>query len=43
VSPSGSTLTITPDSGFTGILYVSASVSDGSNKASQAFTVTVAS
>src|SRR5262249_59691327 len=41
VSLSGSTLTITPDAGFSGLLYVTATVSDGSATASQTFKVTV--
>jgi hypothetical protein len=41
VSVSRATLTITPNSGFTGVLYVTASVSDGSKSASQAFQLTV--
>ncbi len=41
VSVNGAQLTITPDAGFTGILYVTASVSDGHASASQMFTVTV--
>src|SRR5262249_17615301 len=40
VSLSGSTLTITPDAGFSGLLYVTATVSDGAT-ASQTFKVTV--
>jgi hypothetical protein len=43
VSVSGSTLTITPNPGFTGILYLTAMVSDGSLSASQTFKVTVTS
>jgi hypothetical protein len=41
VSLSGSTLTLTPNAGFTGLLYVTATVSDGSLSASQTFKVTV--
>jgi hypothetical protein len=36
-------LTITPNAGFTGILYVTATVSDGPLSASQAFLLTVTS
>jgi hypothetical protein len=43
VSVSGSTLTVTPDSGFTGVFYVTASVSNGYFSASQTFKVTVTS
>jgi ELWxxDGT repeat protein len=43
VSLSGSTLTITPNAGFSGLLYVTATVSDGYATASQAFKVTVTS
>jgi hypothetical protein len=43
VSLSGSTLTITPNAGFSGVLYVTATVSDGHANASQAFKVTVTS
>ena len=43
VSLSGSTLTITPNAGFTGILYVTATVSDANGSASQTFKVTVTS
>jgi hypothetical protein len=43
VSISGPQLTLTPDAGFAGLLYVTATVSDGSLSASQAFTVTVTS
>jgi hypothetical protein len=43
VSVSGSLLTITPNAGFTGILYVTAIVSDGSLSASRTFKVTVTS
>src|SRR5262249_15439174 len=41
VSVSGAQLTITPNAGFTGVLYVTATVSDGHASASQAFQVTV--
>src|SRR5262249_23080296 len=41
ITVSGSTLTITPGAGFTGVLYVTATVSDGRLSASQAFRVTV--
>src|SRR5262249_59848457 len=41
VSLSGSTLTITPNAGFTGVLYVTATVSDGYASASQTFQLTV--
>ncbi len=41
VSLSGSTLTITPNAGFTGLLYVTATVSDGPGSASQTFVLTV--
>jgi hypothetical protein len=41
VSISGAQLTITPNAGFTGVLYVTATVSDGSASASQAFQLTV--
>src|SRR5262249_43790062 len=41
VSVTGSTLTITPNAGFTGLLFVTASVSDGPHSASQAFQLTV--
>jgi hypothetical protein len=34
-------LTITPNAGFTGILYITATVSDGSATASQTFKLTV--
>src|SRR5262249_18548418 len=37
----GSRLTITPNPGFSGLLFVTASVSDGQNSASQAFQLTV--
>ena len=43
MSVSGSTLTITPEAGFTGILYVTATVSNGQLSASRTFQVTVAS
>src|SRR5262249_957617 len=43
VSISGSTLTITPNAGFTGVLYVTASVTDGHGSASQPFKVTITS
>ena len=43
VSISGSTLTITPNAGFSGLLYVTATVSDGYATASQAFKLTVTS
>jgi hypothetical protein len=41
VSVRGSTLTITLNAGFTGVLYVTASVSDGQQSASQAFQLIV--
>jgi hypothetical protein len=41
VSLSGSTLTITPYAGFTGVFYVTATVSNGYLSASQTFQVTV--
>ena len=41
-SASGSSLTITPSSGFSGVLFVTATASDGSNMASQTFQLTVA-
>jgi hypothetical protein len=41
VSLSGARLTITPNSAFAGILYVTAAVSDGSASANQPFTLTV--
>jgi hypothetical protein len=40
-SISGAQLTITPNAGFTGVLYVTATVTDGQASASQTFTVTV--
>jgi hypothetical protein len=40
---SGASLTITPNAGFTGVFYVTATVSDGSASASQAFKVSVTS
>jgi hypothetical protein len=43
VTVSGSTLTITPNAGFTGVLYVTAMVSDGHLSASQTFKLTVTS
>jgi hypothetical protein len=43
VSVVGSALTITPAAGFTGPLFVTASVSDGQRSASQAFQLTVSS
>ncbi len=41
-STSGSSLTLTPNSGFTGVLFVTATASDGYNTASQTFQLTVA-
>jgi hypothetical protein len=41
VSVNGSTLTITPTAGFTGLLSVTVTVSDGRRSASQAFQLTV--
>jgi hypothetical protein len=41
VHVSGATLTITPNAGFTGVLYVTATVSDGYLSASQSFRLTV--
>jgi hypothetical protein len=41
VSVVGSALTITPNPGFTGPLFVTATVSDGRQSASQAFQLTV--
>jgi hypothetical protein len=41
VSISGAQLTITPDAGFVGVLYVTASVTDGQGSASQTFKLTV--
>jgi hypothetical protein len=41
VSVNGAQLTITPNAGFKGLLYVTATVSNGSASASQAFMVTV--
>jgi hypothetical protein len=41
VSLSGATLTITPNAGFVGVLYITASVSDGYLSASQAFQLAV--
>jgi hypothetical protein len=43
VSVSGSTLTITPNPGFTGLLFVTVTASDGSLSASQTFKLTVTS
>src|SRR5205814_7491260 len=43
VSVSGAQLTIAPNAGFTGVLYVTATVSNGSVSASQTFKVAVAS
>jgi hypothetical protein len=41
LSISGSTLTITPSTGFTGVFYVAATVSDGTTTDSKTFKVTV--
>jgi hypothetical protein len=43
VTVNGSMLTITPNAGFLGVLYVTATVSDGRLSASQTFRVTVTS
>jgi len=42
-SVSGATLTITPKAGFMGVLYVTATVTNGHASASQAFKLTVTS